>query len=248
MINNVVVGDVHAEFGKLNSFLAEKRPKNVFSVGDFGIWAPFDQDLYNRYIQLNGDGDEEAARKYAQTSLWTDKIKIPEGTDIWVTPGNHEQWTLFKEWEEKHGKDKPIEIRPHLYYCPRGSTHTLEDGRKILFMGGADSIDKQWRTPGYDWFPEEIITQKDIYNLPDTKIDILISHTCPESIVKHMFKLGQYIASDPSRLALEYVYNKYRPKQMFFGHFHVWKKGAISIGNHWTCLNQIGETGWWEKF
>ena len=44
----------------------------------------------------------------------------------------------------------------------------LPDGRIVLFMGGADSIDKKYRKIGFDWFPEELITQKDIYELPDT--------------------------------------------------------------------------------
>ena len=49
----------------------------------------------------------------------------------------------------------------------------LPDGRTVLFMGGALSVDKAWRTPGYDWFPEESITTGDLDRLPDVHVDIV---------------------------------------------------------------------------
>ena len=241
----VGVGDVHGEFGKLNTFINDKKPDILISVGDFGFWAPYDYDLYKRYIMLNGDGDKKAVREYARTENWVNKIK-PQNTKVYFTPGNHEDWDLLDALEAIYGK-VPIEVAPNIFYCPRGTFLTLEDERTVLFMGGADSIDKQWRTIGIDWFPQELIKERDVYDLPDRKVDILISHTCPESIVKHMFKLGDYIAPDCSRLALEYVFDKYRPRLVYFGHFHVYRKGALSICSHWTCLNQIGQTGWWEN-
>lgn len=243
-MNDYAIGDVHGEFSKLNAFIAQKSPDRIFSVGDFGFWAPIEENLYLRYIQLNGDGDEKAAREYSQTECWAAKIK-PHNTKIYVAPGNHEQWTLLNEWESAHGK-VPIEVFPNIFYCPKG-TFLEVDGKTILFMGGADSIDKQWRTPGYDWFPDETIKERDIIDLPDRKVDILISHTCPESILKYVLPYPDDALRDPSRLALDYVFNKYRPSHIYFGHFHTYKKGAISVTSHWTCLNQIGQTGWWEK-
>jgi len=62
----------------------------------------------------------------------------------------------------------------------RGSVLKLPDKRNILFIGGALSIDKKQRTIGYDWFPQETISQKNIFELPDEKIDIVISHTAPK--------------------------------------------------------------------
>jgi len=45
--------------------------------------------------------------------------------------------------------------------------------------GGLLRGHKAWRTPGYDWFPEESITTGDLDRLPDIHVDIVISHTCP---------------------------------------------------------------------
>ena len=31
-------------------------------------------------------------------------------------------------------------------------------GRKILSLGGAASVDREWRVPGVSWWPDEVIT------------------------------------------------------------------------------------------
>ncbi len=90
---------------------------------------------------------------------------------IYWCDGNHSDHDTLR-------KIKRTEIRPNIFYMRRGSTLTLPDVRTVLFMGGAESIDKHLRTPGIDWFPQEVISQVDFNNLPpeDTKIDIVISH------------------------------------------------------------------------
>ena len=55
---------------------------------------------------------------------------------------------------------------PNIFYMPRGSVLSLSDGRNVLFMGGAESVDKRRRTPGYDWFKQELIRPQDLSNLP----------------------------------------------------------------------------------
>ena len=126
---------------------------------------------------------------------------------------------------------------------PRGHTLVLPspDNRVVLFMGGANSIDKQYRKIGVDWFPEEIISQKDIMNLPDCKVDIVISHTCPEEFSMSTL----YDDNDPSRKALSYVLDKYHPSLWYFGHFHQNKTGYTN-SCRWTCLNELGKTGGWK--
>lgn len=37
-----VLGDIHAEFRKLNSFLNKKQPDLILQCGDFGYWPKFD--------------------------------------------------------------------------------------------------------------------------------------------------------------------------------------------------------------
>ncbi len=107
-------------------------------------------------------------------------------------------------------------------------------------MGGADSIDKKVRRIGVDWFPDEIIGQRDIFELPDVTVDIVISHTAPEE-----FDLGvQDLAGDPSRKALSYILEKYRPSLWYFGHWHI-SRSENDSGCRWHALNEAWHRGWW---
>ena len=123
------------------------------------------------------------------------QIELQSAKKLLWCDGNHEDhWAL---------KDRSTdELAPNIIYMPRGSTYILPDGRTIMFMGGAYSIDKNSRTIGYDWFPEETITQKDMMNLPDIKIDIFITHTCPIELVKELALYYPEKGREPSNYAL----------------------------------------------
>jgi Icc-related predicted phosphoesterase len=114
-------------------------------------------------------------------------------------------------------------------------------------MGGAYSIDREsrvHRSELFGWFEEETISQKDIINLPDEHIDIVISHTCPNEFVISDYHISY--GHDPSRDALSYILDKYRPRFWYFGHMHTFKQG-INKGCKWTCLSGIGINShrWW---
>ena len=160
---------------------------------------------------------------------------------IYFCDGNHED-----HWSLRNLKDN--EIRPNVFYMKRGSMLKLPDGRNVLFMGGANSVDEPTRTIGINWFPEEIITNREIYELPDEKIDIVISHTCPNeffnSFVKKLRFTG-YDDNDPSRKALSYILENYRPKLWYFAHFHLAATG-MTKDCKWFALNKCALKGWWK--
>jgi Icc-related predicted phosphoesterase len=141
----------------------------------------------------------------------------PQGAKILWCDGNHEDHWSLKE------RDKD-EMVSNVIYMPRGSTYTLDDGRTIMFMGGADSIDKESRWIGVDWFPEEVITQKDLYDLPQVNVDIFVTHTCPAELVNEMLKYNSFKYGDPSPMALSELWRIYKPKLWFFGHWHIYKE------------------------
>ena len=168
-----------------------------------------------------------------------DDIK-PQGTEILWCDGNHEDhWSLRDRKTDELVKD--------VHYMPRGSMFTLSDGRTILFMGGGDSIDKNMRKIGVDWFPEEVIRQKDIENLPDIKIDIVVSHTCPLELVGEMRGYREK-SVEPSNHALSYVLEKYHPDLWFYGHWHVYKDTYLRDTRFiaLSCLpTYMGYGRWW---
>ena len=202
--------------------------KDIIIIGDTHGYFHFLNVLINRRLP-------KIVFQCGDFGFWPKfpSIKVKNGkTDVFLCDGNHEDHESLLKLENN-------EIFPNVFYMKRGSYLTLEDGRNVLFMGGALSVDKDYRTPGLDWFPEETISQKDIENLPDINIDIIISHTAPQEFeIKNMEVIG-YMKdkkiNDPSRIALSYVYEKYKPKLWYFGHFHRFNTGVYE-NCKWTCL------------
>jgi Icc-related predicted phosphoesterase len=213
----VVVGDIHGEFGVLNHLINNKPDISlILQCGDFGWWP------------------RVTIGSWKNPTLKNKEVKL-----FWCD-GNHEDFQAIKEF-------KSNEVSPNCFYMERGSVLQLPDKRKILFIGGALSIDRKYRIQGdgnFGWFEEETISQKDIEELLDEKIDIVISHTAP-----NLFQLNDYhddyFPKDPSRSALSYVFEKYKPKLWYFGHMHRYQTGLYE-GCRWFGLSAPGFPGrWW---
>jgi hypothetical protein len=221
----IVMGDVHGVWSKVNQLLNRHREIHmVLQAGDFGWWPKFHNLPVRTYT--------ETWREWNQYGLKNDPLDVL----ILFCEGNHE------DLEDLETRINPI--MPYVYHMKRGTKHYLgdDDGRTILFMGGAESTDKAVRTPGKDWFPQESITQQDIYLLPDIKIDIVVSHTAP-----YYFDIIDPTLEDnsPSRAALNAVFDKYHPAKWYFGHFHTFKKGTYQ-GCEWTGLADVeSQEQWW---
>ena len=192
-----IFGDTHCNWNCFNKNIYDiiniGNSTNIIVVGDFGYWPNFPQ--------------------YDITLI------NPQDCNIYFCPGNHENWDALKALEISNQNKKIIEIKPHIFYCTFGSLLELE-GHKIMFCGGADSVDKNMRKLGIDWFPEEIITESDMYYLPDTNIDTIISHTAPKRIVDMLNPSLIGKVNDPSCDRLTWIHQHYRPSYWFYGHFH----------------------------
>jgi len=191
-------------------------------------------DVHGRFSQLNSLINRKMPDIVLQVGdfgYWPnfrDKAKVKsQDSIIYFCDGNHEDHESLRNLKNN-------EIYKNVFYMKKGSTIDLPDGRTVLFMGGAHSFDWRYREAGIDWFPElELVTEKDLENLPNKKIDIVISHTAPEE-----FYMRFPPKEDPSRESLSYVLNKYKPKLWFFGHFHIYDTG-FNLGCRWTALADI---------
>ena len=195
--NIIVVGDIHGQFHELNKLIKDEKPDIILSTGDFGYW---------------NSKDFEKSLELLDTKLyWCD--------------GNHENHDLLNEVTNM--TRDPFEIIPNCFYMPRGSVLNLNE-KNIMFVGGADSIDKEYRTIGFDWFAQELISENDWLNINDVEkdIDIVISHTAPNyfKIETQLEKKDSRVEKslDPSRHFLDKVYNKFKPSEWYFGHWHLY--------------------------
>jgi len=95
--------------------------------------------------------------------------------------------------------------------------------------------------------PNEVIRDRDLENLPDTKIDIVVSHTCPYELTNSICK-SDFKHVEPSNYALSNIWVKYHPELWYFGHWHFYKEHS-ERGTKFTTLSclptYLGWGRWW---
>lgn len=216
---NFFCGDTHGEFFFLNQYLkTSKSDDNFFICGDFGYW---DKSTFRE-----GKG------------FYHDLIKNPNNSKIYFCDGNHENHVLLKELERKQGWKNPIEIKENIFYCPRGSALLLDDGRRVLFVGGADSIDKRWRDSYVNWFPQEVLRFKEYERIDfSMKYDIVISHTCPLNCLSWMQSISSKIMKcyDFTSDLLQSIFDRVQPDKWYFGHWHQYDTRMIDNCSFTVC-------------
>lgn len=128
--------------------------------------------------------------------------------------------------------DSPLHCRDNANWIPDGHVEEL-CGLKTYFIGGAYSVDKDWRTPYKNWWPDEELSYKELQDEIDRYIeikpDLVISHDCPESvghyiIQKHAMLLGAdsgHKIQSRTCHALQEMWLNHPPKIWVFGHWHL---------------------------
>lgn len=119
------------------------------------------------------------------------------------------------------------------------------DGVRIGFVGGANSIDREWRTEGVDWWPDEQLSlgalQAILDKFIDTQPEVIISHECPEfvsTVICDQRGFRKYQDDNRTRLMLENIYYHYKPKLHIFGHWHA-DMDWVYQGTRFICLGEL---------
>ena len=117
--------------------------------------------------------------------------------------------------------------------------HGMVDSLGIFVIPGADSIDKDMRTPGYDWWYNEQLSWEEVSETMDwyreCKPDIVVSHDCPQLVCTKLFGIS---ATSYTRRVLDEVFKIHKPAIWIFGHHHV-SKNVVIEGTSFNCLNQL---------
>lgn len=200
-----MAGDWHGNFPytqKALKYAAKNGADLVVSAGDFGFWG----DNYTKNV------GEEAGRLDLQ---------------VFFVDGNHERHDLLNSLPVR--EDGFRVLHDNVAHIPRGTVWTW-DGVTFMGLGGAHSVDKQWRRSGVDWFPEETLTYGQAFHAATTpeNIDVMVTHDCPSGVDipgiagnPFGFPLMEIALADKHRELLGYVVERLQPKILVHGHYHV---------------------------
>lgn len=181
--------------------------------GDFGgVWA--------------GDGTE----KY-----WLNWFSNKPFTTLFID-GNHENHRrLAAEFPEvDFCGGRAHKIRENVFHLMRGYVFELE-GNRIFAMGGAASHDKDHRTEGINWWPEELPSAEEYDCARESlercgwNVDYVVTHCAPEEIQQKCFP-----GYEPNELTafLQEVSQRLTYRHWYFGHYHADNR----IDERHTCL------------
>lgn len=123
-------------------------------------------------------------------------------------------------------------------------------GIEFYFIRGAFSIDKNYRTPGIDWFPQEELNwdqrQECAADYERVRPKIVLSHDCPDFIAKAIgssetlewFGWNAETFLTDTQVLLEVLAVIHQPDLWIFGHHH--KHFDEKIGNtRFICLPEL---------
>ena len=188
--------------------------KQMFHLGDFGIWPGPDGGDYRKAVM-------KRLEKY--------------GMNMKVTLGNHEDYNQVERYKVRNGWITPGNSQEYFQIAHRGQVWE-DEGLTFASMGGAFSVDKEWRVKrgGYGkdriWWEQEAILDSDIdalkTNLAGRKVDIFLSHEFPRGTYPgpaKSFRLEKHIdlESQMQRDQLRKAVDLAKPRWLFHGHWHI---------------------------
>jgi len=222
----IITGDLHGtnEIEKLfpkNFPLGQKLTKKDYVIicGDFGL--PFTNPNYYYYEE------EMRVLKWLTDCPWTTLF----------VDGNHENFDFLDSLPTVQEFGSTVGLLTNsVFHLKRGHIYNI-DNKTFLTMGGALSIDKERRIRDQQrpnniklWWEQEYWTREEedfcVTNLASHggKVDYIISHTIPQSVIEESEILsfcGDKILDYTSRF-FEFIYRHELKSfdKWFFGHFH----------------------------
>lgn len=201
----VVLGDLHGDLQWARRAVratAEIGVTRIFQVGDAGFcWPGRDKYKFDRRL---------------------DKTLKEHCVELVFIDGNHD---AHSELRRLPVEDNGLALlRDQIFYLPRGARIQYA-GLDIGALGGAYSVDQQWRTRGKDWWPEEEVDPSDVQRLvAKGPLDVLLTHDAPIGVhgLESQFSLPEQTVqrANLSRELLQEALDALRPRHVFCGHWH----------------------------
>ena len=217
-----ITGDTHGNFNRIDYFCQrfETSKEDILCIlGDAGI---------NYYLNK---------KDYMLKQVLQD---MP--ITFFCIHGNHEERPfnistyITKKWNG--GTVYYEEEFPNILFAKDGEIYNI-NGKSILVIGGAYSVDKEYRLlKGWSWFKDEQ-PNKEIVKYIEKQItkqrhfDIVLTHTCPiKTEPRHMFLpfIDQSKVDKTTELLLQRIADWITFDSWYFGHFHGrWDNGKYHM-------------------
>lgn len=237
-----VLGDVHGDDFEVYERVSMLFDESDIRRGDTIIWLG-DVGISYGYIRKQMlDALEETGCDYDLTHV--------------IIRGNHDtryirdiKFGVFSAYGDAYettwcdGPATVLESYPHIVFlADEGGLYRIK-GLNTLVIPGAYSVDKNYRlTYSWPWEPEEQLTLDELDKIIElscmSDIDIVLSHTCPDSWKEYMGEflmdgLDQSKVDNTMEKALNTVWYNVMPtcKEWWFGHFHGDKDMPNGIGH-----------------
>jgi hypothetical protein len=205
------MGDAHGnlEFVVASAELMKRHGVTALVVlGDFGfLWRSRDRN------------SRELGRLSAHL--------VEHEQTLFFVDGNHENFDLLQALPLN--LDGSAQVAPAITYLPRGYRTKLSSDRSLAVLGGANSIDREYRVDGVSWWQQESITSADLEALGSAHADVMIGHDAPlavppldamlESTASHWSAEG-LAYSDEGRRNFHKGFLQVRPTLYLGGHYH----------------------------
>lgn len=149
--------------------------------------------------------------------------------EILFVSGNHENFDRLAEYpEEIRYGGRVKKIRSNIYLLMRGEIFSIEH-KTFFAMGGAYSMDRAKRRKGYTWWNQELPDKTEYRNASDNlkkydhKVDYVITHTAPQTVIYLMGKHPDYHDAELTGF-FDWMWHDVDFKHWYFGHWHDDKK------------------------
>lgn len=178
----------------------------------------------------NGKNDEWVRRelqKLPVTTLWLD--------------GNHENFQLLSEYPVKEWHGGYVHrIGQDILHLMRGYCYEIQ-GQVFWIFGGGNSVDRNYRTQGVDWWPQEMPTMQEYNRGMDSlkahgyRVDYVLTHTAPRKVAE---RLVENIIPGEEKLQhyLQKVAKLAVFKEWYFGHWHM---DTVTDGKYFGLMERI---------
>lgn len=133
--------------------------------------------------------------------------------------------------------DNPFVCQRHTQWIPDG--HIEGD---MMFIGGAYSIDKEYRIEDFSWWPEEELSQVEMFRIAEiyerVKPRIMVTHDTPLVAIAQMPHSHHLWESSRTQQFLQSLWNFHKPQIWIHGHHHISVDHMIE-GTRFICLAEL---------